>query len=529
MQMKRLPMMFSGAGFSACLLEQLSRVTRTAMSMQRKGTRGPVLRVMALAAGLALVPACLRSLPGSGGSLETSPAPWDTWRPRPADVTSPAEAVPPVLPRDLLESRENWSIATIVDIALRNSPETRAAWAEARAAAAEFKSRQGAYYPSLDLNTHLTYGKGSAVGGRLSYEQTTYGPYAELNYLLFNFGARKASVEEGRQALLAANWMHNSAILDTVLGVERAYYEYLYNLALEQSQEAALKETQTSLDAAGERHKAGVATIADVLQAKTAYSQALLTMETVRGRVYVTRGSLATAMGLPASTVFEVEPLPETLPLISVSEKVEEHLEEARQKRPDLAAARSEALQARANLTAVRRDLFPSLSAAGSAGRDYYEQRGGHSDEYLASVTMDFPLFRGFSRLYDIHRAEAQSEAAGARLSILEQNAALQVWMSYYSFKTAEQQLTASDDLLESAQQSYEVALGSYKAGVGSILDLLSAQSVLARARAQHVEARAFWLISIAQLAHDTGNLWLQEPPGAGSAIGPGEGTDPKQ
>jgi outer membrane protein TolC len=53
------------------------------------------------------------------------------------------------------------------------------------------------------------------------------------------------------------------------------------------------------------------------------------------------------------------------------------------------------------------------------------------------------------------------------------------------------------------------VALGRYKAGVGSILDLLSAQSALEGARAQRVLATSDWFVSLAALARDTGTLTL--------------------
>ena len=83
----------------------------------------------------------------------------------------------------------------------------------------------------------------------------------------------------------------------------------------------------------------------------------------------------------------------------------------------------------------------------------------------------------------------------------------LQVWQSYQAVKTAEKRVGSAQDLLTSARQSADVAEGRYKAGVGSILDLLTAQTALANARAQDVQARADWLLSIASLAHDTGTL----------------------
>jgi outer membrane protein TolC len=64
-----------------------------------------------------------------------------------------------------------------------------------------------------------------------------------------------------------------------------------------------------------------------------------------------------------------------------------------------------------------------------------------------------------------------------------------------------------SEDLVASAQLSNDVALNRYKAGVGSVLDLLTAQSALADARAQQVMARLAWNTSLAQLARDAGIL----------------------
>jgi outer membrane protein len=51
------------------------------------------------------------------------------------------------------------------------------------------------------------------------------------------------------------------------------------------------------------------------------------------------------------------------------------------------------------------------------------------------------------------------------------------------------------------------VARERYREGVGTIVDLLVAQSALATARAQEIDARWQWRSSLAQLAHDVGVL----------------------
>ena len=90
----------------------------------------------------------------------------------------------------------------------------------------------------------------------------------------------------------------------------------------------------------------------------------------------------------------------------------------------------------------------------------------------------------------------------------------LQVWTSYYGLKTAEQKIRTAGDLHESARASYDVALGRYKEGVGSLLDLLAAESVLENARVELVQAKSEWFLALVQFTHDTGALEPPSPPG---------------
>jgi outer membrane protein len=70
------------------------------------------------------------------------------------------------------------------------------------------------------------------------------------------------------------------------------------------------------------------------------------------------------------------------------------------------------------------------------------------------------------------------------------------------------------------------VVAARYKAGVGSILDLLTAQGALDRARALETQARTAWFVTLARLAHATGTLWQPGAP-AGSASQTPEGKTP--
>jgi outer membrane protein TolC len=132
---------------------------------------------------------------------------------------------------------------------------------------------------------------------------------------------------------------------------------------------------------------------------------------------------------------------------------------------------------------------------------------GGSFTPYSAVIAMRFPVFTGFRNTYDVREAEIEADLAKENVRSLEQQVGLQVWTSYYALQTAAQRMTTAKALLTSAQQSADVARDRYKAGVGNILDLLTAESALESARAQEVQARADWFQAVAQLAHDTGDL----------------------
>lgn len=456
---------------------------------------------------LAVLIALLTGCASMHRSVGTSQSPATLWTP-------PANAIPPPtpqIPKDLVLPANFTpgmpiTLAQVVDIALSNNTTTRIAWLEARAAEAALGSRESAYLPEVDVNASITRSRGTAQGGRTAFQQTTYGPSLALTYLLFDFGGREAQVEQARQGLIAANFVHNQSIQDVILQTEQAYYSYLDARALLAAQDATIKERQTSLDAADARHRAGVATVADVLQARTALSQAQLTRETIEGNLRTIEGLLATTMGLPATARFDFGELPLEVPAREVTEAVDALIARAITERPDLAAVRANADRARARIREVRAQGLPTIGFAGSTGVTWFG--GGSSTKpYSASIALRWPLFTGFRNTYDIREAELEAQVAREDIRALEQRVNLQVWTSYFSLQTATQRLTTARDLLNSAQQSAEVATGRYRSGVGSILDVLTAESALENARAQEVQARTDWFLSVAQLAHDTGTL----------------------
>ncbi len=419
----------------------------------------------------------------------------------------PAETPVPSIPEDLLTPGTTLKLVDVVDIALRNNPLTRASYFRALSARDQLGIDRAPYYPTIDLYGNAAKTSQSVIGGQFNFSQTTYGPEATLNWLVFDIGGRAADAESSRLAVLAADWTHTSVVQNVILDVQQTFVEYLNARAQLEAAKTNLKTAQTSYDAAAVRKEAGVATIADVLQAQTARSQAQLDVDRLTGRIQVVRGALATAMGLPATTPYDVGELPDELPLDFASKTVEDLIAEARQARPDLAAARLETQRADVKIKSARAAGLPSMVASADANRSYYSPStyASYGDSWAIRLGLKIPVFTGFNVKNSVQKAKDDAEVALAQEDTLQQQVILQVWTSYYGLQTATQLVKTTRDLLASAEQSERVALGRYQEGVGTIIDLLTAQSALADARAQEILARSSWFYALAQLAHDTG------------------------
>ena len=452
-----------------------------------------------MTAAIALLLAACASVDNPG----TSPAPATAWTP-------PASAVPPVTKfESTLPTATTLTLVDVVNVALANNPLTREAWLNARTAEANLGSRRGAYYPEVDLNATAGRTIIGASPNRAAAASTTVAPSLALSYLLFDFGGRAAAVEQARQTLIAADFEHNQTIQNVVLAAEQSYFQLLDAKALLGAQAGTLKERKAALDTADARHGAGLATIADVLQARTALSQAQLTYETIEGNLRTIEGTLATTMGLPATARLDFGELPATVATDETTQAVDALIAQATLDRPALAAARADAERARVHIAEVRSAYLPSVTLNSTATRTFFLAPSAlnSTNSFSASLGLRFPFFTGFRNVYDERAARLQAELAQEEVRDLTQQVGLQVWSSYYAVQTAKQRVATSRDLLASAQESANVAAARYREGVGMILDVLTAQSALESARAQEVQSRADYLLALAELAHATGKL----------------------
>jgi len=401
------------------------------------------------------------------------------------------------------------TLAELTDLALRNNPQTRLAWQAARAAAAQVGIELADY--SVQVSGVLSYLRARQVS-QTGVQQPLverYTPALNLSYTLFDFGARASQVEAARFNLLAANLAQNRALQAVAFNVEQTYYALLGFQQLVNSGQISLRNARTTLEATERRRLSGLATIGDVFRSETAVAQARLTLEQSQGAVEQARGRLAFAVGLPVTTRYALAPVPDQLESGRLAEPVAALIERAKAGRPDLIAAEASARSLAASRQAAVAAGLPSIVGTGTYAQNYFVSRPDNPNWSLG-VAVNIPIFTGFRDTYNIRLAEANAERQRATRDQLSNQVELDVWQGYFNLQTASAAIATAESLVRTAAQSLEVSEARYRGGVGTLLEVITAQADDVNARVQRITSQVNWYTAFSQLNFALGSLPLR-------------------
>lgn len=332
---------------------------------------------------------------------------------------------------------------------------------------------------------------------------------AGLSWVLLDFGQRSASLQAARLTLSAALASQDNALLEAVRDLVNRYGDAVVAQAALQAADDAETAARQTADAAQARYQAQVGSQIDRLQAQTALAQARLERVRAHSRWETARGQLALTLGADIDQPLQLSGWQAWALPADDSPDRSRLRAEARQQHPRLRSIQAQIDALRERLQAVQAEGRGSVSLSASAGgsRNWGAAGSGNIPTANAAVVASIPLFN--AREHDAQRRQvlAQIDAREAEQLALQREVDSQLWQAQQALSTSAQRLLASEQLLVSATATHQVAQGRYRAGVGSLLDLLNAQSTLADAQRQRVEALVEQLQARTQLSLATGRL----------------------
>jgi outer membrane protein TolC len=419
-------------------------------------------------------------------------------------------------PRFGIEADKVYSLAELVDLAERHNPETRVAWEKARAQAAALGVARSELYPTIAAVALAETDRVEIPFGSQFYRQTiqTFQGALELSYTIFDFGARAGRIAAARADVLNANFAFNDTHRRIIHQVAQTYYRLLNAVGQEDAARASLTNAQTAQQAAEDRLRLGLATLPDVLEARSATAQAQYDLQSVLGAEETARGDLATALGTRPTVLIHVQPISQLTIPESIGDSVDQMIDRAFAQRPDLMEQMTEIRRANAGVKEARAAFYPTLNltvrpSAQSLWALQQTDPWAHTADLEGGLSFNlrWTVFDGGARKSNLARAEANVRAAQAQVSVSRYQIADEVWGAYSNVKTALRQRQAASALLAAASESYAAALEAYNYGVRSFLDVTAAQRTLAQARSTDVLARTQVLTSLVDLAFGTGSL----------------------
>jgi outer membrane protein len=314
------------------------------------------------------------------------------------------------------------------------------------------------------------------------------------NWVLFDFGQQSANIRAANRQLDSAIAIEKSVSLTVLREALEQYISASTAWANLVAAQKTLKIAQRTEEFARARYESKVGNQIDQLQAKTAVHQAQLGLLQAQGEWEDAKTTLAVAMGLPEQqdlTIDSTEPDP-AIDVPEIAEAGTAQMERLRQ-HPSVKAFESQILAIEERREASRLSYIGQVSLDFFTGRVNDEIAGFQTSRTnaIGNIRASIPLFTS-----DIQQAQ--------ELKLLKQQTSVQAEQEeairelQKELKQARQGLllsrnthTISNQLLNTAELAQEMALGRFKAGVGSIIELLDAQTALTNARRQQAGAKA--------------------------------------
>jgi multidrug efflux system outer membrane protein len=400
----------------------------------------------------------------------------------PAYPLPTSEALPSLSWRDLFAEPH---LQNVINQALANNQDLRAAMAEVEIARAEYRVQRAELFPHVDAaltgdESHgpLTIGGPTGAQTRVSSTSRTYDSSIGVSsFELDLFGRLRSLSHAAQEQYFASEAGASAARLTLVSEVASAWL----TLGADRSLLAIARDTVTSasrtVDLTRSRVSGGVAPRSDLDQALTVLQTAQSDLASLTTQVAQDRNALELLVGAPVADA----DLPASI------EAVDAALGEAPAgldsrillRRPDVAQAEYNLRSANAQIGAARANFFPTISLTALAGTTSPELSAlfaGRNFTWRGAASIAQPLFEGGANVGNLARAHGERDLAVATYQKAIQSAFRDVADALARRGTIKDQLTAETNLEAAARDNLTLEEARYRGGVTPFLNTLDAQ-----------------------------------------------------
>lgn len=385
--------------------------------------------------------------------------------------------------QDWVDQFHDAQLRALADEAVNDNPSLQAAIGRVAASRALAEATRGALYPSVDFEGSIVRQRFSETdlfegtplaGSWQNQSRLQMGLSWDLDFWGKNRDALEAALSDDR----AMEAESQAARLILTTSIARNYNRLAALYAQRDVAERAIAQRRDLTDLSRQRLAAGLDTQVETTQARGTVAAAQTDLQRVEEEIALARNQIAALLGKgpdrglqiarPTLLANATPLLPDDLTIGLIG------------RRPDVVAARWRVEAASKDISVAKKEFLPDVTLtafAGVASLDPSNLLMGISRTFGIGPSVRLPVFEGGRLRANLKGKNAQYDIAVANYNQTLVDALRETADTVTSIRSVDTQIKTQREALDLAEHAYALATTRYKAGLGTQLTVLNAES----------------------------------------------------
>jgi len=422
----------------------------------------------------------------------------------------PGSPAPAEAPGDTL------SLEQCLQVALSNSNQVSIAEGDVVKAELGVKDAWSEFLPEVNLSGGYDL---TDRFNRLEWSQNHYSLSLGAAVSPFNGGRNFINTAKSRETVSAAEQSRRLTIINLILDVMSRYYDLLEASQILELRKESLEQKRTHLAFAEAQFELGLVPRSDVLKAEVAVLSGSIDSLEADGNLLLAEAELNDVMGIGLDHATKIRP-------VTVVKEgpppLDDCLNEAFENRPELLQQESNLEVRRYNVRLAEIERWPKLTLSGSYnayvdrflfdGLPVNRTNWEDNTDWRVGIGLSFPVFDGGIARRSVRAARIDLQESELDYSDWKKQVDLEVKSARLSLVTALKRIDLTEKEVESAQESYDAALGRYRTGVAPITEVIDAAVALSDSKVGNTSAIYDYLLRGARLRQAMGRMPYEVP-----------------
>lgn len=388
---------------------------------------------------------------------------------------------------DLTQIKPSWedfvqndTLKKVVDLAIKNNKDLKIALLNIQSARATYRVTKADTFPNVNANGDVSHARNinSSNGTTTSHN---YSANISASYEIDLFGKIQSLNESALQSYLSTQFAANTVKVSLIAETINAWLTLAtHNEQLKLSTQT-VENLQKAYELTQKKFNAGVISQADVLDASASLKEAQINVISYNTMIKQDKNALELLIAQPLNDELlpkEFKEYENWLMIVKagISSKV-------LLTRPDIMEAEHNLKAKNANIGAARAAFFPSISLTANTGiaskslSSLFD--GGAQNVWSFSPNITLPIFNAGQNSANLDYTYAQRDIALNQYEKTIQTAFKEVNDALATRATINEQINKQKEVVDAVSKSHNLALGAYKVGTGSYLNVLISQRTL--------------------------------------------------